>query len=388
MIDLYDEREMMNISTGFQSIFGNPLAGGKTLFSPNSEVVDIDIIRGNRKTAALVNRGSNTRRITGKKDTQEAEWTSVTRVYPLIEEEGPISANKINKRIPGENPYQSMDKLDRMRYHARTIHLEHIRRIARLNERLCSASARTGEHVAILGTVDTDLIYDFQRSTANTVTPTNTWNSGSQDILGDIDGMCEQIRKAGKVMPDVMVLGEDAMDAFIKDTTVAAQADNRRFELIEVSTNNPVPPIYNRYVESGFIPRGRLRTPAGFVLWMFTYLDSYETDGGTDTKYMPVDEVLIFSSRARADRYFGPSERLPLTPDVIQMYQTYFGFSPMVTPMPPNIKNMSAILNPAQFYCDAYTNENRKGLTVRTQSAPIFATTATDGFGLLQNLIT
>lgn len=388
MIDLYDEREVMNVSSGFQAIFGNPMAGGKTLFSPDSEVVDIDIMRGNRKIAALVNRGSNSRRISGKADTVLAEWTSVTRKYPLVEEEGSISANKLNQRVPGEAPYMAMTGLDRMRYYARSIHMEHIRRISRLNEYLCSLSARTGEHPAILGSTATDLTYDFQRSAGNTITPANTWNSGSQDILGDIDGACEAVRVNGKLNPDVMILGADAMDAFIKDTTVATNADNRRFELIEVSTNNPVPPMYDRFVMSGFIPRGRLRTPAGFVLWMFTYLDSWETDGGTDTKFMPDDEALIFSSKARADRYFGPAERLPLDAATIQMYQQYFGFNPMSAPMPPNIQNMSAVLNPAMFYCDAYKNENNKGLVVRTQSAPIFATTATDGFALLQGLIT
>lgn len=388
MIEMYNELDVMNVSTGFQSIFGNPMAGGRTLFSPDSEVVDIDIMRGNRKIAALVNRGSNSRRISGKKDTQLAEWTSVTRKYPLIEEEGPISASKLNARVPGESPYQGMEKLDRMRFYARSQHMEHIRRIARLNEFLCSESVRTGSHPAILGTTNTDLIYDFQRSAGNTITPANTWNSGSQDILGDIDQACEAVRVNGKLMPDVMILGSDAMDAFLKDTTVKDQADNRRFELIEVSTNNPVPATYDRYVASGMIPRGRLRTPAGFVLWMFTYLDSWETDADVDTKFMPVDQVSIFSSRARADRYFGPSERLPLDPGTIQMYQQYFGFNPMSAPMPPNIANMSAVITPAQFFCDAYTNENKKGLVVRTQSAPIFATTATDGFALLQGLIT
>lgn len=388
MIDLYNELDVIQVSTGFQSIFGNPMAGGKTLFSPDSEVVDIDIIRGNRKIAALVNRGSNSRRISGKKDTQLAEWTSVTRKFPLSEEEGSIGAGKLNAKTPGESPYDAQTRLDRMRYYAREQHNEHIRRSVRMFEVLAAESALTGTHPAIIGTTNSDLIYDFQRSTENTITPANTWNSGSQTIMADIDQACEAVRKNGKLTPDCMVLGGNAMDAFIKDTTVKDTADNRRFELIEVSTNNPVPASYNRYVAAGFIPRGRLRTPKGFSLWMFTYLDSYENDAGDDTKYMPEDQVLVFSSKARADRYFGPSERLPLDPATVQMYQTYFGFNPMATPMPPNIENMSAVVNPAMFYCDAYMNENRKGLVVRTQSAPIFATTAVDGFALLQGLIT
>lgn len=387
MVDVYDEREVMQVSTGFQSIFGNPGAGGKTLFSPDSEVVDIDIIRANRKIAALVNRGSNARRISGKADTNQTEWTSNTRVYPLAEEEGPISANKINKRVPNENPFERMTRIDRMRYNARSMHMEHIRRLSRLFEYLCSLSARTGQHPAILGTSNTDLIYDFQRSAGNTITVGTAWDDTSPDIFGDIDSACEAVRVNGKLTPDVMVIGGDALEAAINDTTFAGIADNRRFDLIEVSTNNPVPAKYNRYVESGMIARGRLRTPKGFTLWVFTYLDSWETNAGVDTKYMPEDQALIFSSDAQANRYFGPPENLPLSESDVQMYQTYFGFSPMATPMPPNIDNVSAVLNPAMFYCDAYRNANKKLLTIRTQAAPIYATTATDGFALLQGLI-
>lgn len=387
MIAAYDEREAMGVSTGFMAFFGNPMSAGKTLFSPDSEVVDIDILRGNRKIAALVNRGTDTKRISGKSNTAEPEFTTVTRKYPLIEETGSIGSAKLNARVPGEAPYMSMDKIQRMRWHGLTIHMEHIRRITRLTEYLASLSVLTGQHPAIFGTTNSDLIYDFQRSAGNTITPANTWNSGSQDILGDIDSACEQVRINGKLMPDMMVLGEDAMAAFLDDTTVQELADNRRFELIDVNSK-PMPPKFDRFIASGMIPRGRLRTPSGFLLYMFSYLDSWETDAGTDTKYMPADEVLIASSNARADRYFGPNDRLPMNSAKRQAYQEYFGFSPEAPPMPVNVENMSAVLNPAAFYCDAYENETGKTLTVRTQCAPIFATTATDGFALLQNLIT
>jgi len=32
------------------------------------------------------------------------------------------------------------------------------------------------------------------------------------------------------------------------------------------------------------------------------------------------------------------------------------------------------------FYCDAYPSGDKKKVTIRTQSAPIFATTQTDAF--------
>jgi hypothetical protein len=45
------------------------------------------------------------------------------------------------------------------------------------------------------------------------------------------------------------------------------------------------------------------------------------------------------------------------------------------------------IVNPAMFYNDAYQAEDGKKIAVRTQTAPIFATTQTDAFVTLTDLI-
>ena len=145
--------------------------------------------------------------------------------------------------------------------------------------------------------------------------------------------------------------------------------------------------FFHHLVAGGAIPRGLLETPEGYSLWLFTYLDSYEADNGTDTPYMPVDKMLIGSSKARCDRYFGPAEMLPLTPDRIACYEQYFGFSPVAPPLPPTIANMAAVVNPAMFYCDAYVNGNFTAITSRTQTAPIFAPTMVDAFVVLTGLI-
>ena len=56
-----------------------------------------------------------------------------------------------------------------------------------------------------------------------------------------------------------------------------------------------------------------------------------------------------------------------------------FGFNMDAPPMPANIKG-SGTLMPNMFHSDAYMAANGKALTVRTQAAPIFATTMTDAF--------
>jgi hypothetical protein len=388
MVEAFDERNKIGVPTGFQSFFGRPETGGSTYFSPDSQVVDIDILRGNERTAMLILRGTNARPISGQKNTNEQKYSSFSRTYPLVEEEGDISADQLNRRLVGENPYQSMTKLDRLRQLALNQHNEQIRRIVRLFERLSAEAILTGKHPAILGTTNTDLIYDFLRNPENTEAVGVGWNQSGAVILEDIDKICETGRKNGHVNFDMAVIGGDAMDAFLKDENVQLQADNRRFELIEVSMNNPVPPRFARFVEGGFMPRGRLRTPKGYEIWLFTYTDIYTDSAGDAVKYMPEDQALFAYSGARCDRYFGPSELLPMAASRAAWYQETFGFNPAMPPIPPKIDGAAGVINPAMFYCDAYPGASQKTLTCRTQTAPIFVPVMTDGFGLLTDLIT
>jgi len=386
MVDVYDDRQVIGVPTGFQAIFGRPENGSKTLYSPDSAVIDIDIIRGNERLAALIPRGVNVRFL-DKPDTIQERYSTFSRVFPLIEDEGSIDSNQLLFRKPGENPFSARTQLDRMRSHALELHQEHIRRIVRLFEYLAAQSVLTGLMPAIFGTTDANKRYDFLRPGAHIIDVPVEWDNAASTPLVDVDTACGLIRSAGHATADMMVLGTLVMDAFARHAEVTELADNRRFSLIEVG-RNPVPPKFQRFVDAGMIPRGRLQTPAGNELWLFTYLDVYTATNGTVTPYMPTDRALIAASTARCDRYFGPGERLPNVPARDALYQQLFGFAPGLSPMPPLIKDSGNAVNPAMFYFDAYTSENWKRVTCRTQSAPIFATTQTDAFVTLYDMIT
>ena len=47
MAEVFDDRKLISVSTGFQAFFGRPETGAETIISPDSNAVDIDIIRGN-----------------------------------------------------------------------------------------------------------------------------------------------------------------------------------------------------------------------------------------------------------------------------------------------------------------------------------------------------
>lgn len=387
MAEAFDERAIISVPTGFQSLFGNPASAGMTVFSADASVIDIDIIRGNERLAATILRGSEGRALNKQKNTSDQKYSNKSRLWPLIEEEGDITADQLNKRVAGEGPYSGITKEMRMQILAMGHHQEHVRRIVRTFEYLASQSILTGKQPALIGTANNDYIYDFGRDAGNTITVGQVWDAGSPTILADIDGGCQQAREQGHVNIDMGIVGGGAMDAMINDSLFNTQADNRRIELIEVSDKNPVPAKFNRFIESGFVARGRLRTPKGYELWLFTYNEVYQNSAGAVQKYMPDDKMILLSSGARFDRYFGPSETLPMTATMEAWYQDTFGFSSTGL-MPANVKNVGAVISPAMFYFDGYPAPGNKGVTIRSQAAPIFATTQTDAVVILQGLLT
>ena len=62
-----------------------------------------------------------------------------------------------------------------------------------------------------------------------------------------------------------------------------------------------------------------------------------------------------------------------------------FGWNPAVPPLPANINDTSSVILPQMFYADGYDSVDGKNTTVRVQGAPVFPTTMTDCFYLIQN---
>jgi len=390
---LYDDRKSIMVPTVGQHFFGNPMADGRTVISKNSMVVEIDIIRGSEKTAALIPRGLPARTIKGNPIAlTEGQFSNFRRVYPLVEEEAIITANELNNIIAGEGPYAaqggSITKFDRMRKKAADLYREMNKRIIRLFERLAWQSLLTGKQDAILGTANPDLQYDFRRNALNTDSVALPWTNALADPIGDLDGMCLQIDRAGHIKPNVAIMDGASITAFIGNTIVQGIADNRRFiDVVSINATMTIPADIQRLINAGLVLRGVVTTYRGYQLWLMVYTEHYEDDNGNPVDYLPEGTVFITSTKARADRYFGPDELLPLTSEDIAMYAQYFGFSPGAMIVPPEVE-AGAIIPINAFSYDAYRDANRKSVTMRAQvGGPIFATTQTDAFGVLEDII-
>lgn len=396
MVEKFDETQAIVVPTAFQgAFFGRPETGGITVFSTDSKTVEIDIVRRNgRRLARLVNRGTSSDDVSRLKTQVEGKYTNIARKWPLIETPGSINSDELLERVAGENPYQRSSREDGMAMKAMKIHFEHMNQHIGLMEYLCREALLTGQHPAILGTTNSDLIYDFYRDAGNFITVANAWNSGSQTIAADIDSGIDVIQQQAYLYGDYGILmGTDAFADFKADSDIQADADNRRFQFVALGgTITELPTDFRKYRDNGFQARGYLETPKGRKVWIFTYditfTDDFTTPGSdVETPWMPTDKALIFHPKARCDRYFGPPDRLPVTADEIALYQDLFGFSMTAQPMPPKVQN-TAVVDARMFYSDAYRSPDKKSVVLRTQSAPIFPTTQTDAFVVLQGLHT
>jgi len=366
MTEMFDEKSIIGVTTVWQSFFGNPAHGSKTHFNENSLVVEIDIVRGNERTAALIHRDKNSRDLTNP-NTDGQNYSTFSRVYPLGEEKSSINASQLLSRVAGENPYQQMDRLTRMRLLASDYHMEHYRRYVRLFEILAGQSLFAGKMDAILGTSDANLQYDFRRNAANLITPATAWNAAGADILGDIDGGCDVLRENGHVRANVLFLAGNVCQVFLNDTTISSFADIRGYDLVRVGDSGFTFPANLKPLEDGGATAiGRLTTPQGRRLYLFTYDDVYTNAAGTTVNYLPDGYALLAYFGARCDRYFGPPELLPISAQKAAWYQDRFGFNMMAMPSIPNVKAAGGVINPAMFYNDGYEITDGKKITIRT----------------------
>ena len=396
MVEMFDERKKRKAPTAFMaSFFGVPGTGAVDVFSNDTKTVEIDIIRGNkRRLASLVNRGAMSDDTTRSAKITSGKFTNIVRAWPLIESTGGINSNELLDRVAGETPFQLTTRRDRLIKKAIDINMEMADNQIRTMEFLCRESVLTGSHPMILGTSNTNLIYDFFRKSTHTFAASAAWDIVGTDIIGDLDTMADLILlDSFNSVNDVGILvGASAFEGMRKNTQIKAEADIRHFGSAEINTRFPEPPReFDRYRENGFSLVGRLTTYKARNVWIYvydqTFTDDFSTVGtDTETPWMPIAKALMFVPSARCDRYFGPPDRLPVEPSEIQMYQEAFGLN-MSSPVAPNVQN-TGVIDARAFHFDAYKSADKKVFELRLQSAAIFPTTETDAFVTITGLTT
>jgi hypothetical protein len=395
MVQKFDERKKVIAPTAFQgSFFGVPETGAQVVHSDNAKSIEIDQVRADgRRLARLVNRGASSDD-TSRVDTLTAgRFTNIPRAWPLIESYGAINSTELLDRMAGENPFTPAQRQAKLTAKALEINMLMADRQIRLWEYLARESVLTGSHPAILGTTNTDFIYDFYRKATHTFAVAAKWDVVGTDIIGDFDTAIDLIQQDSynNVNNVGALVGAAGFEGIRKNTQAKAEADIRRFHSVELHGPTTVPTQFNRYIDNGFALAGWIKTYKNRTVWLFTYdvtyTDDFTTPGtDTETDWMPTDKCLVFSPAARCDKYFGPPDRMPVGSVEQAWYMDMFGFNMSVPPTLPNIQN-PGVVDPRGMHFDAYEGPDKKAVTLRMQSAPIFPTTETDAFVTMTGLV-
>lgn len=379
MADAFDERPLIGVPTAFQSLFGGP--GSQTIYSTVADVVDIDIVRGNERIAALVQRGyqNETQNLSNPLGVEHAH-SAQSRLYPLIETLSPLTTSMVSKRMAGENPYDPTTKTRIQRELAVKITMENMAKTVRRMETMAAEAILTGKITTVDGGGAT-LQYDFYRSSDLANTAGTVWSDVNALPLADLDAMCDELRSIGHVRPDICIMAGDAFVEFMNTTQIKNAADNRRYSFITLGQMGAIPAKYSKLLDGGMDCVGRVVTPLGRELYIFVYNEVYTNTAGSATAYMTAGKVIVMYSGARLDRYFGPSDQLEMPSSRKAWVNELFGFNMDAPPVPRNI--LGNVVSGAMFYADAYGPDNGKSVMIRTQAAPIFATTQTDAIGVI-----
>lgn len=365
MAPAFSDMESIPVFTLFQALF----TSGETIIEEDANAIDIDIQRGNKKIAVYIPRGSDATNIGSvkKRSTQE-QFTADSKLYPLIEETTPITSSMIAKRMPGEPVYSPMSRTEKQIALAMKAHREHMNRIIRKMELSAAESFRTG-----LQTVHGGLQYDFYRRATHNASAATVWSDSSNAApVTDLSNAGDLIFRNGNRRPTDVIFSGQSWDEFLATTQISDLADKRRIVHFVADMTMDAPVGYEDWVRAGAIFQGQVKA-GDWKYNMWTYPAIYETDAGTQTLYLPDEEVMIMAKGARYDRYFGPKDRLEVDDSV---FRRMFGLGDMEG-MSPNVVE-SGIFRSDMFHLDVYGVDNNKAFNVRTQTAPIFPTIEID----------
>lgn len=368
MAPVHSDLETLPVFTLFQTIFAS--STGKLIIERDAEAIDIDIQRANKRLAVYIPRGSDARNLgNDQKDGLLEKYTSDSKIFPLIEEETPITSVMISKRFPGENPRAPMSRIMKQAALAMKAHREHMRRMIRKMEFSAGEALRTG-----IQTIQGGLTYDFYRRATHNVNAAIVWSTSATALpVGDISSAATKVFRDGNRRATDVVFGEGSWDNFLLTAQILALAESRRIANFVSDMNVDAPPGYEAWVAAGAVFQGQLKVATG-KLNMWTYPAIYDDPTGTQTQYLPDDEVIVLAKGARFDRYYGPADRLEISNG--DFFSNMFGIN-LDEGVPPNVQG-SGIFQPNMFNFDAYGGNNNKALIVRSQVAPIFPTIETD----------
>jgi len=322
----------------------------------SSQHVEYDIVRGGEEVAIAVQDLS-----AGHRNNATEIYTNKQLTAPIYKEAVAINSWDLLKRRPGNDPFEDPAFLA-------DATAQVFRGVRKIEQKIRRSIELQGSQILQTGTstlVDTngDTIYsiDFKPKATHFVTAGTAWNAGGADILGDILAMCGVVRQDGKVKPDQVLLGEDALEAFLLDADIQARYDGRRLNRGDIRSS--------RFLGEGEIFHGTLDV-GNYKLDIISYDGRFDAiNGGANTQYLTPANAIIRASTARMDATFG---------NIPNLGQLLGANRNLMSTLP---SRMSGRTSRVDLHLNTWLTSDGETLMAGVGARPLLIPTAIDTFG-------
>ncbi len=260
----------------------------RTITRSTTKYVDIDVMKGKRRLAPFVSplkEGKQVERIGFQ--TQSIE-------PPYLKPKMVTTAQDFLDRAAGETIYDGAKTAVQKAAEQVGKDLVELNQEIDRREEWMAASALTTGKVQVIGDgVNREIDFLMDASHLITLGAAAQWDETTADPLADLKTWKRLIAKDSGLVPDVTIMGESAWDNFIKHSKVVNALDTRRIDL--------------GLIDPKALPNGA--TYMGFLKEtqqdVYTYDEWYLDPSDVLQPMVPAKNVIMGSTRARAERHYG-----------------------------------------------------------------------------------
>jgi len=258
--------------------------------------VDVDVYKGKRRTAAYVNPLAEGQIISRN------GYTTSTYDPPYLKPKRPTTAKDLMTRLPGEIIYQGdMTAEDR----AREILMKDLTELDDYITRAEELQATQGMiNGAVTITDGNQINFGMSASHLITLTGNDLWSNVSGSPISHplilLDGWRKLIMKDCGLTPDILIMGSNSLEAFINHPDVKGSGG---LTPIKITLGQIEPKL----LPDGVIYWGYMNSLGCDV---YTYDEWYRDENDVEQPMVPLNQVIMASTRARFNRCYGAIQDL------------------------------------------------------------------------------
>lgn len=265
-----------------------------TIRQSDTDIVDIDIVKGKRKMAPFVAPIHQGKLIENK------GYHTYTFKPPYIKAKKATTASDILIRTPGNSLYKQAENQQQkaaLRVGEDLRELQDM--ITRREEWMAAQALVTGKcHVQGEG-VDDVMDFHMMADHQEVLTDVAKWTSSNSHPISDLRRWQEKIVQDSGLVPRTAVMGRDVANALMNHEEVLKLLDNRRVQIGQIDPQS---------LASGAKYWGSIDD-----IDLYSYNEWFIDDDGTEQPMIPPERLIIGSTQARTARHYGAIHDLQAT---------------------------------------------------------------------------